>query len=77
MKRCNILVNVNGAKVVTFEGETGFTLDGSNGDVFVRIPKFSVEKYVKNGEEYRVISNVMNHIHPHLLKMELYLMKYL
>lgn len=64
MKRCNILVNANGAKVVTFEGETGFTLDGSNGDVFVRIPKFSVEKYVKNGEEYRVISNDMNHIHP-------------
>lgn len=64
MKRCNILSNANGAKVVTFEGEAGFALDGSNGDVFVRIPKFSVEKYVKDGEEYRVISNDSGHIHP-------------
>ena len=63
MKRCNIVVNANGAKVVTFEGETGFALDGSNGDVFVRIPKFSVEKFVKDGEEYRVISDDMSHIH--------------
>lgn len=64
MKRCNILLNSNGAKVVTFEGESGFALDGSNGDVFVRIPKFSVEKYTKDGEEYRVISNDSGHIHP-------------
>lgn len=64
MKRCNILSNANGAKVVTFEGEAGFALDGSNGDVFVRIPKFSVEKYIKDGEEYRVISNDSGHIHP-------------
>lgn len=64
MKRCNILLNANGAKVVTFEGESGFALDGSNGDVFVRIPKFSVEKYAKDGEEYRVISNDSGHIHP-------------
>lgn len=63
MKRCNIVVNANGAKVVTFEGETGFALDGSNGDVFVRIPKFSVEKFVKDDEEYRVISDDMSHIH--------------
>lgn len=64
MKRCNILSNPNGAKVITFEGEPNFALDGSNGDVFVRIPKFSVEKYTKNGEEYRVISNDSAHIHP-------------
>lgn len=64
MKRCNISLNDNGAKVVTFEGEIGFALDGSNGDVFVRIPKFSVEKYAKDGEEYRVISNDSAHIHP-------------
>lgn len=64
MKRCNILSNANGAKVVTFDGEAGFALDGSNGDVFVRIPKFSVEKYIKDGEEYRVISNDSGHIHP-------------
>lgn len=64
MRRCNIKKNANGAKIVTFEGETGFALDGSNGDVFVRIPKFSVEKYVKDGYEYRVISNDALHIHP-------------
>lgn len=64
MKRCNISLNDNGAKIVTLEGEIGFALDGSNGDVFVRIPKFSVEKYVKNGEEYRVISNDSRYIHP-------------
>lgn len=56
IKRCNIKKNANGAYVVTYEGETGFALDGSNGDVFVRIPKFYVEKYIEDGKEYRVIS---------------------
>lgn len=64
MKRCNIKSNDYGAKIVTFEGESGFSLDGSNGDVFVRIPKFSVEKYAKDGEEYRVISDDVDHVHP-------------
>ena len=64
MKRCNIKSNANGAKIVTYEGEDGFTLDGSNGDVFVRIPKFFVEKYQKDGYEYRVISEMGNLVHP-------------
>lgn len=64
MKRCNIVVNANGAKIVTFEGETGFALDGSNGNVFVRIPKFYSERYTENGEEYIVISSVGNTVHP-------------
>lgn len=64
IKRCNIKVNANGAKIVTFEGESGFALDGSNGDVFVRIPKFCVEKYVDNGYEYRVVSRNQGNIHP-------------
>jgi hypothetical protein len=64
MKRCNIKANANGAKIVTFEGETGFALDGSNGDVFVRIPKFYSERYTENGEEYIVISSVGNTVHP-------------
>lgn len=56
MKRCNIKLNANGAPVVTFEGEAGFALDGTNGDVFVRIPKFAYERYIKDGYEYRIIS---------------------
>ena len=57
IRRCNIRVNANGAKIVTYEGETGFSLDGTNGDVFVRIPKFYYERYRLNGYEYRIISS--------------------
>ena len=62
MKRCNIKTNANGAKIVTFEGETGFALDGSNGDVFVRIPKFKTDRYVKDGYEYITIGE--GSVHP-------------
>lgn len=61
MKRCNIKINSNGAKIVTFEGETGFALDGTNGDVFVRIPKFKTNHYVDNGYEYLVIGEGYTH----------------
>lgn len=64
IKRCNIRVNLNGARIVTFEGEPGFTLDGTNGDVFVRIPKFCVDKYRKDGFEYRVVSRSDGNVHP-------------
>lgn len=64
MKRCNINKNANGAEVVTFEGETGFALDGSNGDVFVRIPKFRYTRYKSNGYEYHVISESEGNVHP-------------
>lgn len=40
IKRCNITISDNGNKSVTYEGESGFALDGSNGDVMVEIPKF-------------------------------------
>ena len=56
IKRCNIKENSNGAPIVTFEGESGFALDGTNGDVFVRIPKFAYERYIEGGYEYRVIT---------------------
>lgn len=62
IKRCNIKVNDNGAKIVTFEGETGFALDGSNGDVFVRIPKFKTINYNENNYEYIVIGD--GYVHP-------------
>lgn len=64
MKRCSIRTNAAGANIVTYEGEDGFALDGSNGDVFVRIPRFCVEKYVKDGYEYRVISRSSGNLHP-------------
>lgn len=62
MKRCNIKTNANGASVVTFEGETGFALDGSNGDVFVCIPKFKTDHFVKDGYEHIVIGD--GYVHP-------------
>lgn len=55
MKRCNININANGAEVVTYEGETGFALDGTNGDVYVRIPKFTILREIKDGYEYHII----------------------
>ena len=61
MKRCNVKTNSNGAKIVTFEGETGFAIDGSNGDVFVRIPKFKTSRYIENGREYVVVNDGMTH----------------
>lgn len=64
IKRCNIRYNANGAKIITFEGESGFSLDGSDGDVFVRIPRFCVDKYVIDGYEYRVISRSDGIVHP-------------
>lgn len=62
MKRCNIKTNSNGANIVTFEGEAGFALDGSNGDVFVRVPKFKADHYIENGYEYLVIGE--GSVHP-------------
>lgn len=64
IKRCNIKANTNGAKIVTFEGEDSFAVDGSNGDVFVRIPKFRVQAYKEDGYEYRTISPNLGYIHP-------------
>lgn len=39
IRRCNVKI-VNGKKVVTYDDEADFALDGSNGDVMVEIPKF-------------------------------------
>lgn len=63
MKRCNILVNSAGARIVTYEGESDFSLDGSNGDVFVEIPKCSVSRYNKDGLTYLTVSRQGN-THP-------------
>ena len=63
MKRCNIINNENGSNIVTYEGENGFALDGTNGDVFVRIPKFNVKKYTDAGYEYVVIGDPSAPVH--------------
>lgn len=64
IKRCNILQNIADAKIITYEGDPNFALDGTNGDVFVRIPKFYYERYRKDGYEYRVISENGTNVHP-------------
>ena len=63
IRRCNVRF-VGDSLVTTFEGEESFSLDGSNGDVMVYIPKFYVEKYVENGYEYRVVSGKGSMPHP-------------
>lgn len=51
IRRCNVSVSTNGTKSITYEGETGFTLDGSNGNVMVEIPKFySMRERIGNTE---------------------------
>lgn len=54
IRRCNVKF-VNGVKTVTYEGETGFTLDGTNGEVMVEIPKFySYRKRIGNIETWAI-----------------------
>ena len=63
IRRCNVRIE-DGQTIVTYDNELGFALDGSNGDVMVRIPKFYVEKYVADGYEYRVVSSEGQRPHP-------------
>ena len=53
MKRCNIVENANGAKLVIYEGEDGFSL--TDKDVFVKIPKFTISKFKIGTYRYVVI----------------------
>lgn len=48
------LCNVKNGEVVAYEGEADFSSSGSNGDVFVEIPKFYVRRVVD--ENYDTIS---------------------
>ena len=63
IKRCNIKKQGE-ETIITFDDDPSFSVDGSNGDVFVRIPKFYVEKYIENGYEYRVVSGKGDKPHP-------------
>lgn len=53
---CEIkMCNINDG-VITYQGEDGFTLDGSNGDVMVEIPKFYSYRKVENNIDTICIS---------------------
>ena len=55
IRRCNVTVSSDGNKSITYEGETGFTLDGSNGNVMVEIPKFySMRERIGNTERIAI-----------------------
>ena len=55
MRLCNVKI-VDGIKVVTYQGESGFKRDGSNGDVMVEIPKFYSMRSVNGDNEDICIS---------------------
>lgn len=56
IRRCNVLKQDGGTKI-TYEGEPGFSLTGSNGNVFVEIPKHYAERLQADGYEYRFVSD--------------------
>jgi len=56
IRRCNILQLGNGAVGITYEGENGFSLAGTNGNVFVEIPKHYAKRHQAGGYEYRYVS---------------------
>lgn len=54
MRRCNVKF-VDGVKVVTYDDEDDFALDGSNGEVMVEIPKFySYRKRIGDKETWAI-----------------------
>lgn len=63
IRRCNVRRH-DGHTIITYDDDPAFRTDGSQGDVFVRIPKFYVEKYVDGGYEYRVVSGKGERPHP-------------
>lgn len=55
MRLCNVKI-VDGIKVVTYQGETGFSREGLNGDVMVEIPKFYSMRSISGDNEDICIS---------------------
>lgn len=51
MKLCNVTVNSDGGKKVTYADDNAFKSDGSNGNVMVQIPKFYTKRKVSKGYE--------------------------
>lgn len=55
MKLCNVQIK-DGEKKITYSDSDSFKTDGSNGNVMVEIPKFYVNRTVKDGYEQICIS---------------------
>ncbi len=51
MKLCNIYIDEDGEKVITYQDDKKFRTDGKNGNVMVEIPKFYTKRVVKDGYE--------------------------
>lgn len=51
VRRCNLSINSDGTKSITYENEERFSLDGSNGNVMVEIPKFYSFRELIGGKE--------------------------
>ena len=51
IRRCNIASSADGNSTIIYEGEPGFSLDGSTGNVMVEIPKFYVKRESSGGFE--------------------------
>ncbi len=56
MKLCNVKQGDDGSAKVTYEDDEKFSIDGSNGNVMVEIPKFYSKRVVKDGYEYLWVS---------------------
>lgn len=55
IKLCNLSFDNNGNKIITYQGESGFSLDGTNGNVMVEIPKFySMRERIGNNEIWAI-----------------------
>jgi hypothetical protein len=50
------LCNIDAKEKITYQGQKGFAFDGSNGNVFVELPKWYVKRYQDATHEYLYIS---------------------
>lgn len=60
MKLCNVKINSDGTKTITYEGDSKFKTDGSNGNVMVQIPKFYSKRVVTDRYEELWISGTQH-----------------
>lgn len=56
MKLCNVSTKSDDVQKVTYEDDPKFSLNGTNGNVMVEIPKFYTKRQQKNGYEYLSVS---------------------
>lgn len=56
IKLCNVKKTAWGSTLITYEGEPGFSRDGSNGEVMVEVPRHYLKRFIENGREYIYLS---------------------